>query len=78
MSVSDLSTVHPHSALFTIRIWHETLGAELGAVRMQVKHVLSGETRYFRDWVQLTKYLEDKVQAPQQVEPWYRETTDQP
>ena len=56
-----------HSALFTIRIWQEDLGLGLGEVRMQVQHVLSGETRSFREWAQLVKYLESKLHEPQQV-----------
>lgn len=63
MDFSDLPTWHLQSALFTVRLWREALGAEPGMVCMQVKHVLSGETRYFRDWSQLTAYLEDKVQG---------------
>lgn len=39
-----------------------------GLLCMQVKHVLSGETRYFRDWAQLTAYLEDTLQATKQLE----------
>lgn len=67
MNFSDPPISHPQSALFTIRIWRATLGAEPDAVRMQVKHVLSGETRYFREWTQLTEYLEDKLQATKQT-----------
>jgi hypothetical protein len=47
-------------------MWREALGAEQGVVCIQVKHVLSGETCYFREWSQLTNYLEGKVQATQQ------------
>lgn len=67
--MSDLLPDHPPSTLFTVRLWHEALGAEPGALCMQVKHVLSGETRYFRGWSQLTNYLEGKVQATKQPEP---------
>jgi len=62
MDTSDLPTFsNPPTTLFTLRIWHETTEAEPNAVRMQVKHVLSGETRYFRDWGQLMAYLEGKL-----------------
>lgn len=37
---------HPRTHLFTVRLWVEPLGDEQGE-RMQVRHVLSGETRYF-------------------------------
>ena len=68
MEFVDQPAWHPPSTLFTIRLWHETLGKEPGAMCMQVKHVLSGETRYFREWSQLSTYLEGKVQAPKQPE----------
>jgi hypothetical protein len=63
MQPSDLPTTHPQSTLFIVRLWREVLGAEPGEVRMQVRHVLSGETRYFRRWAQLEEYLEGKLQA---------------
>lgn len=66
MAFSDLPTWHPPSALFTVRLWQEMIGTEPEAVCIQVKHVLSGETRYFREWAQLTNYLEGKVQATKQ------------
>ncbi|MEZ4736749.1 MAG: hypothetical protein R3E79_57445 [Caldilineaceae bacterium] len=66
MAFSDLPTWHPLSALFTVRLWQEMIGAEPGPVCMQVKHVLSGETRYFRDWTQLIDYLEGKLEAVRQ------------
>lgn len=66
MKLVDQPTQHSPSTLFTVRLWRETLGVEPGAVCIQVKHVLSGETRYFRGWLQLTNYLEGKVQATKQ------------
>jgi hypothetical protein len=33
-------------------------------VRMQAKHILTGETRYFRDWSLLASYLTSKLDAP--------------
>ena len=53
-----------HSQLFTLRIWHEPLDAEHSEVRMQVRHVLTGETRFFRDWAALTDYLLHKLETP--------------
>ena len=53
---------HPKTHLFTVRLWVEVLSHDQGEVRMQVKHVQSGEIRYFRDgWLLLT-YLLTKVQ----------------
>lgn len=48
--------------LFTVRLWVEAVSHDQDEVRMQVKHILSGETRYFRDgWLLLT-YLLTKIQ----------------
>jgi hypothetical protein len=63
MENPDRSTLHAHSSLFTVRVWREALGERPGEVRMQVRHVLSGETRYFRAWAQVTEYLEGKLSA---------------
>ena len=54
--------LHPKTHLFTVRLWAEALGPGQEEVRMQVKHVRSGETRYFRDGGLLLTYLLTKVQ----------------
>lgn len=53
---------HSQSHLFTVRLWVETLSHHQSEVRIQVKHVLSGETRYFRDGELVLAYLLTKVQ----------------
>lgn len=53
-----------HSQLFTVRVWYELLEADDWEVRMQARHILSGETRYFREWSLLTAYLTSKLDAP--------------
>ena len=57
----------PRSYLFTVRLWVEKIGPEQREVRMQVKHVLSSELHYFREWTQLMEYLERKLQEPPQA-----------
>ncbi len=52
------------SQLFTVRVWVEEADAGRREVRMQVRHVLSGETRYFRDWTAATTYMVSKLEAP--------------
>ena len=64
---------HPQS--FTVRVWYEPVDAGQSEVRMQAKHILTGETRYFRDWALLASYLTSKLDAPggeegQQLEPF--------
>jgi hypothetical protein len=53
---------HPQSHLFTVRLWVESLGHGHGEVRMQVRHVLSGETCYFREWPLLLSFLLAKME----------------
>jgi hypothetical protein len=53
-----------HSQLFTVRVWYEPVDAGQLEVRMQAKHILTGETRYFRDWALLASYLISKLDAP--------------
>jgi hypothetical protein len=53
---------HYRSYLFTVRLWIEELGYGQREVRMQVKHVLSGETRYFRTWPDVGAFLLAKLQ----------------
>jgi hypothetical protein len=45
------------SHLFTVRLWAEELGDGQSEWRGQVQHVLSGETRYFRDWASLVEIV---------------------
>lgn len=51
----------PHSYLFTVRLWQESVGAETVEIRGEARHALSGEVRFFREWATLTTYLTDKV-----------------
>jgi hypothetical protein len=62
METEKLPPLHPQTHLFTVRLWVEELGHGQGEVRMQVRHILSGETRYFRDGGLLLTYLLAKVQ----------------
>jgi len=49
---------HQHTHLFTLRMWIENLGDGRLEWRGQVKHVLSGETRYFRRWPELRAFVQ--------------------
>ena len=64
MNPNALSEYQPRSYLFTLRLWVEDLGAGQHEVRMQVKHVLSGETRYFRQWAEVELFLLAKLERP--------------
>ncbi len=45
------------SHLFTVRLWLERVGRDQFEWRGQAQHVLSGKTRYFRDWSALIEFL---------------------
>lgn len=61
MDIYELPECHLRSHLFTVRLWVEEFDDDQAEVRVQVKHVLSGETRYFRDWSLLMTYLLTKL-----------------
>jgi hypothetical protein len=67
MNPHEAHKEQPRSHLFTMRLWIEELGHGQREVRMQIRHVLSGETRYFREWTHLAEYLERKLQATNQA-----------
>ena len=48
---------HPHSHLFTLRLWEETLGEGKAEWRGRVQALASGETAFFRDWPGLVTTL---------------------
>ena len=49
---------------FAVRVWQEDLGEGCFEWRGQVRHMLSGETRYFRDWQSLAAFIvESAVEA---------------
>lgn len=51
--------LHPRTHLFIIRLWLEELGNGKTEWRGQVKHVMSGEVRYFREWKTLLAFLRE-------------------
>jgi hypothetical protein len=57
------------SQLFTLRVWIEDVGDGRLEMRGTIRHVLSGETRHFRDTAVLLQFIEQSfketmVQAP--------------
>jgi len=63
MEGSALLTGYPRSYLFTVRVWEEELGGGRAEVRMEVRHVLSGETRHLRTWTELAAYMQAKIET---------------
>ena len=51
----------PASQLFLVRLWKETRRDDEFQVRIQVRHVLSGETYNFRNWSDIVTYLTVKL-----------------
>jgi hypothetical protein len=60
----NLDAPSPPSHLFTVRLWLEELADGGSEWRGRVQHVLSGETRYFREWAALAAFLQDASQQP--------------
>ena len=58
-----------YSYLFSVRLWREGRDDSNAELRGEVRHVLSGETRYFREWKALTTYLADKVNELEGMQP---------
>lgn len=52
------------SQLFTVRIWREQMARDVQEVRIQTRHVLTGETRSFGAWPPLIDYLLTKLDFP--------------
>ena len=49
--------------LFTVRLWRDTEQTDQSAPYMQVRQVLTGETRYFSAWSPLIEYLLSKLDS---------------
>ena len=49
------------SQLFTVRVWVESAPDGSTQVRVQVKHVLGGATRTFREWSQVVEFIEARL-----------------
>ena len=47
-----------------VRVWLEDLGNGKTEWRGQVKHVVSGEVRYFREWSILLDHLQSMLHSP--------------
>lgn len=51
----------PGVQIFSLRLWSEKLGDGQREWRGQVRHVPSGETRYFREWGVMVKFLQETL-----------------
>jgi hypothetical protein len=50
-----------HSSLFTVRMWPEEIEEGRVEWRGKVQNVLSGETRYFREWDALSAFIRSSI-----------------
>ena len=64
-AVSDTAGTRPQA--FVVRIWVERQDDGQRGLRIQARHVLTGETRYFLAWSTLTAYLAGKLDSPDPV-----------
>jgi len=62
-----LAPVNERTQVFIVRIWQEAQENGQREARIQTRHVLSGETRYFLAWPALMAYLAGKLTATHPV-----------
>lgn len=58
----------PPSQLFLARIWKEPRSRGGNGVRVQIRHVLSGETRYFSRWRDVVRFLLEQMEEERENE----------
>jgi hypothetical protein len=54
----DRNEEHHNAQLFTLRLWPEAMADGQVEWRGQVRHLPSGETRYFREWPVLVAFVQ--------------------
>ena len=52
----------PPSHLFLARVWKEPRAQGGSPVRVQIRHVLSGETRYFHRWRDVVAFVMEQLE----------------
>jgi hypothetical protein len=57
------------SCLFTVRVRREELGDGVSEMRIEVRHVLSGDVHHFRRWSDMVAYLHAEVLAAETNRP---------
>lgn len=50
------------SQLFSLRVWKVEVADGIDEHRGQIRHVLSGETRHFRDWNTLIDFVVEQME----------------
>ncbi len=55
------------SQMFTLRVWMEDVGNGRTEYRGTLKHILSGETHHFRNWLTLTQLIETSMTTVQKL-----------
>ena len=51
----------PPTNLFTLRLWQEPLGDNRSEWRGEVKHLFTGEVRYFRHWEEISALVPEML-----------------
>ena len=69
MEPDRLSITGPRSCLFTVRVRREELGDGVCEMRMEVRHVLSGDLHHFRRWSDMVAYMQAEVLAQKAERP---------
>jgi hypothetical protein len=58
---SEQQSTGSTSCVFMVRLWPEAMDGSTTEPRAEVRHVQSGEIRYFRNWESLTDFLAEKA-----------------
>ena len=54
----------PHKATFVVRMWVESDGIAVPALRGQIEHVQSGEKQHLRDLDDVVQFIQEHSVAP--------------
>jgi hypothetical protein len=63
MEAESASLATHRSCLFTVRVRREELGDGVAEMRMEVRHVLSGDVHHFRRWSDMVAYMQTEALA---------------
>jgi hypothetical protein len=65
----DNTRPQPETQLFTLRLWLADVGDGQTEWRGRLQHVMSGRSRYFRDWPALVAHLCSLLTDIESVQP---------
>ena len=58
--MSEIAHTHP-ICLFTLRLWEESLGDNRSEWRAEIRHLQTGDVRFFRRWDELEVIVDEMM-----------------